>query len=74
MSRVISVRGRGGLAAAAAVGAGKLTKATLPVSAQKITIDAVGRIPGTAAQLAGGFTHAAGDRGTAVVAVLLRYS
>jgi hypothetical protein len=54
--------------------AGKLTKAALPVSAPKITIGAVGRIPGTAAQLAGGFTHAAGDRGTGVVAVLLRYS
>jgi hypothetical protein len=54
--------------------AGKLTKAALPVSAPQITIGAVGRIPGTAAQLAGGFTHAAGDRGTAVVAVLLQYS
>ncbi len=54
--------------------AGKLTKAALPVSAPKITIGAVGRIPGTAAQLAGGFTHAAGDRGTGVVAVLLKYS
>lgn len=54
--------------------AGKLTKAVLPVSAPKITIGAVSRIPGTAAQLAGGFTHAAGDRGTGVVAVLLRYS
>ncbi|HTR93652.1 MAG TPA: hypothetical protein VMI73_18130 [Trebonia sp.] len=54
--------------------AGKLTKATLPVSAPQITIGAVGRIPGTAAQLAGGFTHKAGDRGTGVVAVLLQYS
>jgi hypothetical protein len=54
--------------------AGKLTKATLPVSAPKITIEAVGRIPGTAAQLAGGFEHAPGDRGTGVVAVLLQYS
>ena len=53
--------------------AGTLTKATLPVSAPQITIGAVGRIPGTAAQLAGGFTHKAGDRGTGAVAVLLRY-
>lgn len=53
---------------------GKLTKVTLPVSAAQITIGAVGRIPGSAAQLAGGFTHAAGDRGTNVIAVLLQYS
>jgi hypothetical protein len=53
---------------------GKLTAATLPVSAPKVTISAVARIPGSAAQLAGGFTHAAGDRGTNVVAVLLQYS
>jgi hypothetical protein len=53
---------------------GKLTKATLPVSAPLITIGAVARIPGTAAQLAGGFTHAADNRGTNIVAVLLQYS
>jgi hypothetical protein len=53
---------------------GKLIKATLPVSAPKITIDATGRIPGTTEQLAGGFTHASGNRGVNVVAVLLQFS
>jgi hypothetical protein len=53
---------------------GKLAKAMLPVSAPQITIGAVTRIPGTGQLLAGGYTHAAGDRGTNVVAILLRYS
>jgi hypothetical protein len=53
---------------------GALDTASLPVSAPKITIGAVTRIPGTTELLAGGFTHAAGNRGTSVVAVLLRYS
>ena len=53
---------------------GKLTKAVLPVSAATITIVATARVPGSAAQLAGGFTHAAGDRGKNVTAVLLQFS
>ena len=51
---------------------GKLTTAVLPVSAPKITIDAVAQIPGTAQELAGGFTHTAGNRGTGVAAIILR--
>jgi hypothetical protein len=54
--------------------AGKLVKATLPVGAPTITIGSVARVPGSTQQLAGGFTHAAGNRGTNVVAVLLQYS
>jgi len=54
--------------------AGKLVKATLPVGAPSITIGSVARIPGTAQQLAGGFTHAAGNLGAKVVAVILQYS
>ena len=54
--------------------AGKLVKATLPGSAATITIVSVARVPGSTQQLAGGFTHAAGNFGTNVVAVLLQYS
>ena len=54
--------------------AGKLTKATLPVSAATIMIGSVARVPGTTQQLAGGFTHAASNRGVRVVAVILQYS
>jgi len=54
--------------------AGKLTKATLPVAAAKITVSALSRVPGSADQIAGGFTHAAGNMGAGVVAVLLKYS
>jgi hypothetical protein len=53
---------------------GKLTKAVLPVGAAKINVISVSRIPGTTQQLAGGFTHAANNSGTNVVAVLLQYS
>ena len=53
---------------------GKLVKTTLPVSAPTIEIGAVARIPGTHDQLAGGLTHAAGNPGSKVVAVLLQYS
>jgi hypothetical protein len=53
---------------------GKLTAAVLPVSAPQITVNAVAQVPGTAQQLAAGFTHAAGNRGTQVAGVLLRYS
>jgi hypothetical protein len=53
---------------------GKLSKAVLPVSATKLNVISVSRIPGTTQQLAGGFTHAANDISTNVVAVLLQYS
>jgi hypothetical protein len=52
---------------------GHLTQATLPVSASKINVDAIARIPGTADMLAGGDTHAASNPGTGVVSVLLQY-
>ena len=54
--------------------AGKLTKATLPVPASSITVGSVARVPGTTQQLAGGFTHAAGNLGAKIVAVILQYS
>jgi hypothetical protein len=54
--------------------AGKLTKAALPITATRIDITSVARIPGTPGQLAGGFSHAAGDRARNVVAVVLEYS
>ena len=54
--------------------AGKLTKAALPVAAAKITISAISRVPGSPDQIAGGFTHAAGNLGAGVVGVVLKYS
>jgi hypothetical protein len=54
--------------------AGHLTVAALPASASKINVDAVALIPGTTDLLGGGFTHAAGNPGANVVAVILRYS
>ncbi len=54
--------------------AGKLIAARLPVAAPYISIDSIARIPGTAQQLAGGFTHASGDFGRDVAAVILQYS
>jgi hypothetical protein len=54
--------------------AGKLTKAVIPVNAATLTITATARIPGTTQQLAGGFTHANGNRGANVVAVLMQLS
>jgi hypothetical protein len=53
---------------------GKLTKAALPVAAAKILVTALSRVPGSADQIAGGFTHTAGNPGENVVAVLLKYS
>jgi hypothetical protein len=53
---------------------GKLTRATLPVAAAKITVTALSRVPGSTGQIAGGFTHAAGNLGEDVVGVLLKYS
>ncbi|WP_300605484.1 hypothetical protein [Trebonia sp.] len=54
--------------------AGKLTKAATPGKAGTLTTDAVAQIPGSTQQLAGGFTHAVGNLGANVVAVLLQYS
>jgi hypothetical protein len=53
---------------------GKLTKVTLPVAAAKIAVSALSRVPGSTGQIAGGFTHAAGNLGEDVVGVLLKYS
>jgi hypothetical protein len=53
---------------------GKLTKATLPVAAAKITVSALSRVPGGTGQIAGGFIHTAGNLGRNVVGVLLKYS
>jgi hypothetical protein len=53
---------------------GKLTKAAVPVSPATLTIRSVARVPGGTQQLAGGFTHASGNRGSKVVAVILQYS
>lgn len=52
---------------------GTLTPATLPVPASKINVDAIARIPGTRDMLAGGYTHASGNQGASIVAVLLAY-
>ena len=54
--------------------AGKLTKAALPVAAAKITVSAISRVPGSPDQIAGGFTHTAGNLGAGVVGVVLKYS
>ncbi len=54
--------------------AGKLTAASLPVGAQYIYVDSIARVPGTTQQLAGGFTHAKGNPGRNIAAVLLQYS
>jgi hypothetical protein len=51
---------------------GKFTEAA--VNQATITIQSLSRIPGTTGQLAGGFTHASGNRGGNVVAVLWQYS
>jgi len=54
--------------------AGRLTSAKLPVSGRSITVDSVALVPGTAQALAGGFTHAKDNLGSAVVAVILQFS
>jgi hypothetical protein len=53
--------------------AGRLTAAALPIGPRKISVESIAHIPGTAQLLAGGFTHASDNPGTAVVAVLLQY-
>jgi hypothetical protein len=53
---------------------GKLTSVKLPVAQTKITVSAIARVPGSTAQFAAGFTHAANNLGANVVAVLLKTS
>jgi len=51
---------------------GKFTMAA--VNQATTTIQSLSRIPGTTRQLAGGFTHASGNRGANVIAALWQYS
>ena len=53
--------------------AGRLTAASLPGGPYRINVDAVALIPGTTDLLGGGETHAVGNAGSNVVAVILRY-
>ena len=53
--------------------AGQLTQAALPGGPSRISVDAVALIPGTTELLGGGNTHAAGNPGANVVAVILQY-
>ena len=53
--------------------AGRLSQAALPGGASKINVESVSRIPGTADVLGGGFTHAPGNPGAGVVAVILQF-
>jgi hypothetical protein len=53
---------------------GKLTPVTLPGNPLAIAVQSISRIPGTAAQLAGGSTFKAAQPGVNQVAVLLQYS
>ena len=54
--------------------AGQLTAAGLPGGPYRINVDAVALIPGTTELLGGGETHAVGNAGSNVVAVILQYS
>jgi len=53
--------------------AGHLTVAGLPGGPDRISVDAVALIPGTTDLLGGGATHAVGNAGSNVTAVILRY-
>jgi hypothetical protein len=53
---------------------GKLIKAALPVSADRINVETVAPVAGSTQQLAGGFTHARGNYFGNVVAVILQYA
>ena len=53
--------------------AGQLTAAGLPGGPYRISVDAVALIPGTTDLLGGGDTHAVGNAGSNVTAVILRY-
>jgi hypothetical protein len=52
---------------------GKFTRSPLPVSGERITIEAVANIPGTTQALAGGWTHAPHNPGRPTAAVVLQY-
>jgi hypothetical protein len=52
---------------------GQLTQAALPGGGARISVVAVALIPGTTEVLGGGDTHAAGNPGANVVAVILQY-
>jgi len=52
---------------------GTLTEPALPHGAQGIDVGSVANIPGTTEMLSGGFTHATGNPGLSVVAVILQY-
>lgn len=52
---------------------GRLTTVPLPGGATRINVESVSRIPGTIDELGGGFTHAAGNPGVNVVAVILQF-
>jgi hypothetical protein len=52
---------------------GRLSQAALPGGPDRINVDAVALIPGTTSLLGGGNTHASGQPGTNVVAVILQY-
>jgi hypothetical protein len=51
---------------------GHLTVTGLPVASDKIDLQAVAGIPGTAGAIAVGFTHSASNLGSAVVGVILQ--
>ncbi len=52
---------------------GRLSQAALPVRPRRINVESVALIPGTTDLLGGGFTHALGNPGAGVVAVILQY-
>jgi len=53
--------------------AGRLTSAGLPGGPYRISVDTVALIPGTTDLLGGGETHAVGNAGSNVTAVILKY-
>jgi hypothetical protein len=52
---------------------GRLTSAGLPVPGAKINVESVALVPGSTEAIAGGFTHAAGNPGENIEAVVLQY-
>jgi hypothetical protein len=52
--------------------AGHLTKAALPGGANRIDVESVAQVPGSTSQLAGGYTHKAGQFAD-IVAVILQF-
>ena len=57
----------------AALLAGHLIQAPLPVPSSRIAVESVSLIPGTTSVLAGGNTHASGNPGADMVAVILQH-